>query len=207
MVYIKGMDIEHTQVIDQSLKKFVLAQHWWALVLRGLFAVVFGILTFVWPQITLEAFIIIFAVFAIINGIFTLSSAASYKAEDGRAWISMVQGLFSLIAGIVILFYPLMGELFLYFIIVGWAIVSGAFEITLGLKLNTGTTGKGFLIFSGTLSIIFGILLAVFPAEGIIAVLWLIATYAIILGVTMIILAFGLKKWQGKIRNNKTSAE
>lgn len=171
-----------------------LARNWWVLALRGLCAVMFGILAFIWPGITLGALVLLYGAFALIDGVLSIV-AAIFKGEGtGTPWWALVLvGLMGIAAGILTFTWPGITALVLLYLIAAWAIISGIFEIIAAIKLRKEIDGELWLALTGILSIIFGVMLMARPGVGAIAVVWLIGIYAIFFGIFHIALAFKLK--------------
>lgn len=170
-----------------------LKRGWWLLVLRGLIAVLFGILTFVWPGITLVTLVFLFGFYALGNGIFTLGVAI--RAPKGTPGIGtmVLLGLLGIAAGIVAFVYPGITALSLLSIIAVWAIFTGVIEIAVAIRLRKELANEWMLILSGALSVLFGVLVIVSPGAGALSVAWLIGAYAVAFGIMMLMLAFRVK--------------
>jgi uncharacterized membrane protein HdeD (DUF308 family) len=172
---------------------------WWLLVLRGVCAVLFGVLTFLWPGITLAILVFLFGVYALVNGIFTLGLAI--RAPKGMRGIGTlwVLGLLGVVAGVLTFFYPGITTLSLLWVIAAWAIVTGVIEIAAAVKLRRQLSNEWFLILSGSLSVLFGLLIMVMPGAGALSILWLIGTYAILFGVLLLMLAFKIRGFVSQV--------
>jgi uncharacterized membrane protein HdeD (DUF308 family) len=174
-----------------------LAQNWWTLVLRGVAAVIFGILAYVWPSITFTVLVLFFGAYALWDGVFALIAAFRTQAE--RRWPLVLEGLVGIAAGVLTFIWPGAATLALLIIIGAWAFVTGIFEIVAAIRLREEIEGEWLLLISGLLSVLFGIALAIWPAAGLVAVTWLIGAYSIIFGILLIVLGFRLRNW-GKQR-------
>lgn len=172
-----------------------LAQNWWLLLLRGIAAIAFGIMAFVWPGITLLTLTILWGAYALVDGAFALWSAITGRtsAIAPRWWLAIV-GVAGLAAGILTFAWPGMTALILLMFIAWWAIIVGVMEIWGAIRLRKEIEGEWLLALAGLLSVAFGIAMLVWPGVGALAVVWLIGWYAILLGVIWIALAFRLKK-------------
>lgn len=168
-----------------------LAQNWWTLVLRGLAAVFFGILAYVWPDITITVLVLFFGAYALWDGVFALISA--FRTQGDRRWPLILEGLVGIAAGLVTFFWPGAATLAILTIIAAWAIITGVFEIIGAVRLRKEIEGEWFLLLSGLLSVLFGVALAIWPAAGLVAVTWMIGSYAVVFGILLIVLGFRLR--------------
>lgn len=172
----------------------VLSRNWWALALRGLAAILFGILAFAWPGITLFVLVIFFGAYLLVDGIFAIVAAVRAAGEEARWWLLLIEGVLGVVAGLVAFFWPGLTALALLYLVAAWAIVTGIMEIVGAIRLRQEIVGEWALILSGVLSFIFGVLLVVIPARaGLLSLTWLIGIYAIAFGVIMLVLAFRVR--------------
>jgi uncharacterized membrane protein HdeD (DUF308 family) len=170
-----------------------LAENWWLLLLRGIAAIIFGILAFVWPGLTLLTLIFLWGAYAIADGVFALWAAMSGRASMGPRWWLAIVGVAGIIAGLLAFAWPgITGGVLLLFIAV-WAIIIGVLEIWGAIQLRKEIEGEWLLVLSGALSILFGAILIARPGVGALAVAWLIGWFAILIGCDFIALAFRLK--------------
>jgi uncharacterized membrane protein HdeD (DUF308 family) len=170
-----------------------LADKWWVLLINGLCAIAFGILAYAWPGATLLVLIMLFGVFCIIDGV-TALMAASARDGDRRSWGQMlIIGIVSIVAGAAALAWPGLTAVALLFVIAVWAIVRGAFEIVAAVRLRRFIDNEWMLGLAGVVSVLFGVALIVAPGAGVMALIWLIAAYAIVHGVLLVMLAFKLR--------------
>ena len=172
----------------------VLSRNWWALALRGLAAVLFGLLAFILPGITLTVLILLFGAYMLVDGIFSIVAAVRAPRNDARWWLLLAEGVFGVLAGIIAFIWPGLTALALLYFVAAWAIVTGVLEIVGAIRLRREIEGEWALGLSGALSLIFGVLLVVIPAPaGLLSLLWLIGAYAVASGVILIILAFRVR--------------
>src|SRR5271170_7294566 len=154
-----------------------LARNWWLLVLRGLAAIVFGILTIVWPGASLATLVLLFGVYALVEGATSLRLA--FMHAEGRTGTWILHGLVGIGAGILTFSYPGISAIALYAIIAGWAIATGIVELVMASDLR-GIVGKvGSIVFAGIVPVLFGIVLVALPAASVRALVGVIAAYAI----------------------------
>jgi len=166
----------------------VFASHWWMLLLRGIVAVLFGVLAFMVPGLTLVALVLLFGAYALVDGV-----TAIFIGGRARAWSLLLVGVLGLIAGILTFIFPGITALWLLILIASWAVVRGVFEIVAAIKLRKELTNEWLLILGGVFSIIFGLLLFTNPAAGTLTMVWLIGAYTLVFGIMMIVLSFRLR--------------
>ena len=171
-----------------------LVRHWWVLALRGLCAVLFGLLALVWPGMTLIVLVMLFGAYALVDGICALVTAFRDRRSNDHWWVLLLEGIAGIAAGVMTFFWPGMTGLVLLYLIAAWAIVTGIVEIIAAVRLRREITGEWLLALGGLASIVFGVILLVRPLAGALAVAWLIGIYAIVFGVIIILLAFRLRR-------------
>ncbi|MEU8246017.1 HdeD family acid-resistance protein [Nonomuraea sp. NPDC048916] len=169
-----------------------IARTWWLVLIRGIAALIFGILALVWPGITLLVLVIFFGAYAIVNGVFSLFAGFRHDAKS-RAWL-IISGVLGILAGIVAFVWPGITSLALLYVVAFWAIFTGVAEIVAGVQLRETIDNEWMLIVGGALSVIFGIILLIWPGAGLLALVWLVGVFAILYGIAMAILAFRVKK-------------
>jgi len=174
-----------------------LADNWWMLLIRGIAAIAFGILAFVWPGLTLITLTLLWGAYAITDGVFAIWATVNAVGGDAapRWWLG-IGGVVSILAGIVAFFYTGPTTLVLLLFIGAWAIVIGAMQIWGAIDLHKVLDHSWLLALSGVLSIAFGVILFAQPGAGALAVVWMIAWYAVLFGCLFIALAFRLKKFK-----------
>lgn len=170
-----------------------LARNWWALMLRGIAAVIFGLLAFLWPGATGLALVLLFGAYAFLDGIFALI-AAIRAAEAHERWMAFaIEGIVGLVIAAITLFDLRLAAFALYITIAAWAVITGIFELVAAVRLRKDIPNEWLLVLGGIASIVFGVLMIVYPLAGIVTVIWLIGAYAILFGVVMIGLALRLR--------------
>jgi len=168
----------------------LLARRWWALALRGVIAVIFGLMAFFIPGITLVSLVLMFGFYAILDGVFDIVSAIK---APGHHWPLLVEGIVGIVAGIVTFMWPAITAMVLLYLIAFWAILTGLLEIVAGIRLREVIANELLLILMGVISILFGILIIVIPGAGALAIIIWIGAYAVVFGIILIALAFRLR--------------
>jgi uncharacterized membrane protein HdeD (DUF308 family) len=170
-----------------------LSRNWWAVLLRGLAGVLFGILTFLAPPISLAALVILYGAYAFADGIFALVSAIRRRGGTDRWWLLLLEGIVGIGAGLVTLFWPGITALALLYVIAAWALVTGVLEIAAAIRLRKVIKSEWLLALSGVASIALGVLLALFPGPGALALVMWIGAYAFVFGALLVGLSFRLR--------------
>jgi uncharacterized membrane protein HdeD (DUF308 family) len=173
----------------------VLTRNWGMIALRGVAALLFGLLTLFRPAVSLAALILLFGVYALADGVFTIAAAITNRRGQPH-WVALlVGGVLGVAAGILTFLYPGVTALVLLYFIAAWAIVRGVAEVVVAIRLRKVITGEWLLILAGVLSVVFGFVLVAFPGAGALAVVLWIGAYATVLGVLLLALAFRLRSW------------
>ena len=175
-----------------------LAQNWWLLLLRGVAAIIFGMLAFVWPGITLLSLTFLWGAYAFADGIFALWAAISGLgvAETSTRWWLAATGIVSLLAGLVAFFWPGMTTLVLLMFIASWAIIIGVLQIWGAVEMGKQVQGEWLFALYGLLWIAFGVVMFAQPGAGALALVWMIGWFAILSGCMSIALAFRLRTYK-----------
>ena len=143
-----------------------LAKNWWALALRGLVAVLFGLLTFLLPGITLATLVLLFGAYALVDGIFNV--IAFFKVASHQ-WALLIEGVIGIIAGVLTFAWPAITAFVLLYLIAFWAIFTGIFEIIAAIRLRKAISNQWLLLLMGVLSLLFGLLILYAPGTGALA--------------------------------------
>jgi uncharacterized membrane protein HdeD (DUF308 family) len=157
---------------------------------RGIVAVLFGVLTLVWPKLSLAALVFLFGLFAVISGITAIAAALRNREEHGGWGLLLFEGILGIVAGVVALVWPAITALAFLYLLAAWAILTGVLELVAPLSFPMGAGRAVLMALSGVVSIVFGVLIAAQPAAGLLAVVWLIGLYAIVIGVMYITVYF-----------------
>ena len=171
----------------------LLSRNWGWLFLRGILSLVFGVLAFAWPLLTLRVLVLLYGAYALVDGVFALVCAITGGSTQPRWWLALI-GMVSLAAGVAVLLWPGLTALALLVFIGATAVVRGLFEITGAIALRKEITNEWLLILSGLASVAFGILVILFPGGGAIAMVWTIAAYSVAMGILFSVFALRLRK-------------
>jgi uncharacterized membrane protein HdeD (DUF308 family) len=170
-----------------------LKRHWWVPVLRGVAAIIFGMMAFVYPGLTVAVLVVLFGAWVLVDGIFRVVGAIGHRSSDPDWGWQLVIGILGIIIGFLTFRSPAITALALVIYIAAWALMIGVSEIVVAIKLRHEIKGEWFLILMGVVSILFAIMLLWNPLPGALALVWLIGSYAIVFGVLGIIFGFRLR--------------
>lgn len=188
-------------IIEKRLAS-ILNRSWWLLLLRGLAAIVFGVLTWLQPGISLASLVLLFGAYSMADGILGCWTAIVGRNDHEHWWVLLLGGLLGIGIGILTFLAPGLTALALLFYIAIWAVATGVLEIVAAIRLRKEIQGEFWLVLAGLASVVFGVLLMARPGAGALTVLWLIASYAILFGVLLVILAFKVRSFIGKVTHS-----
>lgn len=172
-----------------------IAKNWWVLVLRGLLGIGFGVIAFVWPGITLASLVILFAAYALVDGVMAMVAAVRALESHNRWGSLLIEGIAGIAAGVITMAWPAITAIWLIYLIAAWAIVTGIFEIFAAVRLRRHIAGEWLLALTGIASLIFGVLIMIAPLAGALVIAIWIGAYAFIFGVLLIALGLRLRNW------------
>jgi uncharacterized membrane protein HdeD (DUF308 family) len=173
----------------------VLARNWGMVALRGVLALLFGLLTLFNPAISLVTLVYLYGAYALVDGIFTVVSVIANRRGQ-QHWVAvLLGGLAGIAAGVITFLMPGLTATILLLFIAAWAIVTGVTQIVAAIRLRKEISGEWLMVFAGILSVVFGVFLAANPGAGALALVLWIGAYAIVLGIILIALAFRLRHW------------
>ncbi len=176
------------------MKILELARHWWLIVLRGVIAILIGLMAFFWPGATLYALVILFGAFAFADGLLSLINAFRVRGKEERWWVLLLKGILGIAVGAITFFNPQLTGTALLAFLSAWFVLSGILEIILAIRIRKEIEGEWALILAGALSVLFGILVLIKPVAGAIAIAWWIGAYALMFGILLITLGLRLRK-------------
>ena len=189
MTMVTHSDTPASRPMLHALTKF-----WWLVLLRGIAAIVFGVLAFVWPGLTLLTLVLLYGAYALVDGAFALIAAFTGGAKPVPTWWLIVVGLAGIAAGLATFLLPGITALVLLVFIGAWAIVHGIFEIIGAIKLRKEIDNEWWLILAGVMSVIFGIIVVVAPGAGALGLVWAIGAYSVVFGILLVGLSLRLKR-------------
>jgi uncharacterized membrane protein HdeD (DUF308 family) len=174
----------------------VIANKWWAVALRGVLAILFGVLAALMPTLALLSLVLLFGAYCLVDGVFAIVSGIRHHKDTSHWWVLVLEGLVGIAVGILTFAFPPATALALVYFVAAWAIVTGLLEVVAAIRLRKEIAGEWLLALAGIVSVILGVFMAIFPGVAAVAIVWLIAAYAILFGVIMLGLAFKLRGWQ-----------
>jgi uncharacterized membrane protein HdeD (DUF308 family) len=172
-----------------------LTRNWWAVLLRGIAGILFGIFTVFAPGISLAALVLVFGAYAFVDGVFGVVSAIRGRRALEHWWMLLIVGLMGIATGVIAFGWPGITALALLYLIAAWALVIGVFEIVAAIRLRKVITGEWLLALGGIASVALGILLILYPGPGALVMILWIGAYALVAGVLLVALAFRLRSW------------
>lgn len=181
----------------------ILLKSWWVLAMRGVIAIVFGLLALLWPSMTLFVFLILFAAYALASGIVSVVGALRHRKTDNDWWLLLLIGLVGIGTSAIAVLHPGLTVLVLLLLIGTNALVTGVLDISAAIRLRRVISNEWLMILSGAASVLFGILMFLFPGAGGVALIWMIGGYAVVTGVLMLGLAFRLRMRTEKPRTGE----
>ena len=173
----------------------ILTQKWWTVVLRGVLAIVFGIVALVSPGVTLVSLALVFGEYAFIDGVFAIVGAFGHRGREAVWYV--LDGILGIAVGVATFFFPGITVQALVFLIGLWAILTGIFEVVAGFEMPISR--DWLLALAGVLSIVFGVLVFANPITGAVAVMWLLGSYAVVFGITLLVFGLRLRGVRGKL--------
>jgi uncharacterized membrane protein HdeD (DUF308 family) len=174
----------------------ILVNNWWVFVLRGIAGILFGILTFLMPGMALLTLILLFAAYSLVDGIFNIIAAFRRTGTDQQPWWALLlSGILGIVAGVIAFLLPPVATMALLYLIAAWGIVTGILSIVAAIRLRKQIEGEWLMILTGILSILFGVLLAVFPGPGALGVVLWIGAYMFVMGIMLVVLGFRLRSF------------
>jgi len=173
----------------------LLAENWWSLVIRGLAAILLGLITIFWPGIRLGSLVSLFGVYALIDGLAGIAGALRAGEAHERWGALLIEGLAGIMAWLITIAWPVTTALSLVYVIAAWVLVTGVFEMIAALRLRRYIAGEWLLLLSSLASLVLGILLLALPLARVLAIAFWVGVYGLVFGSLLIALGFRLQKW------------
>jgi uncharacterized membrane protein HdeD (DUF308 family) len=182
-----------------------LSRDWWHFAVRGVLAILFGIMALMWPDSTKIALVLLFGAFALVDGIFTIATGIESRKYFKQWWALLLEGLTGIVIAVLAFVWTDITALVLLYFIAAWAILTGIFEIMAAIELRNVIVGESVMMLYGLLSIVLGVLLFAFPEAGAVSIAWAIGLYAIFSGTMEIVFAFRLRGLGRELQPKQTS--
>jgi uncharacterized membrane protein HdeD (DUF308 family) len=171
-----------------------LTRNWWLVVIRGVLAILFGLVALFWPGVTWLVLILLFGVYVIMDGVFAMLSGVVRTRYSPRWWMFLLEGVVSVAAGVIVLMRPGLASLVIIIVIAVWAILTGILEIAAAIRLRREITNEWMLTLGGFISIVLGVLMFFQPATAGLVITLMIGSYALMFGILLVMLGFRLRK-------------
>jgi uncharacterized membrane protein HdeD (DUF308 family) len=178
----------------EGMQEMSTGRSWPTLALRGSLAILFGVMALVWPELTLRVLVYLFGIYALVDGLVYVFHAVISQPQHRGWWLPLLGGLAGVAVGIAVFVWPLLTAVLLLVFIAVRAIILGALDILFAIKWREEAMGLGLLVLGGAVSVGFGLFVLLRPGAGALALFWLVALYAIVVGVVQIILAFFVRR-------------
>jgi uncharacterized membrane protein HdeD (DUF308 family) len=172
----------------------LLARNWWLVEIRGVAAIAFGLLAFLWPGLTLLVLVTLFAAYMLIDGIALLVSLRRAEpATSGHRLAVALMGILGVGVGIATIVWPTITALALLYLVAFWAITLGAVQVIAAIRLRRDISGELWFVVGGLLTVVFGVFILAFPGSGLLSLVWIVGAWAIVFGITNLVLAWRLR--------------
>lgn len=178
------------------MSAYDLARNWWLMVLRGLFAVLFGLAALAWHNPALAALVLLFGVYSMADGLLAVIAGLTRHNGSLPWWLLLMEGSAGVLVGVLTLLLPGLTAITLLYLIATRAIITGIVEIVSAIRLRAEIDNEGFLAVSGVLSAALGMVLVIWPRPGALGLVWVIGAYALVFGLLLVGLGFRLWNWQ-----------
>ena len=169
-----------------------LVKNWWAFVIRGVLAILFGLVALFMPGVTMLSLVLVFAAYVIADGVFTIISAVR-AAKQGDRWSFLaLEGVAGIILGAAAAAMPAITVVVFVALVAAWALISGSFMLVAAFEIEVDH-GRWWLVLGGLASLVYGALLVIAPLIGALVLTWWIGAYAIVFGAMLLMFAFKLR--------------
>lgn len=172
----------------------MLSRYWWTFLVRGIVAILFGLAAIIWPGLTVSALVIVFGAYVLVDGVFAIVDGIFNRSANDYWWAEILIGIAGIVIGIWAMAFPGLTAIGLMYFIAAWWLATGVLQIVYAIRVRREITNEWFLIGTGALSAILGIIFMLFPGSGALSLIWVIGIYAIIFGIIFVLLSFRVKK-------------
>jgi uncharacterized membrane protein HdeD (DUF308 family) len=179
--------------VDPSAMSSVLADNWWAIAIRGVLAIVFAFIALFLPGATMLSLVLVFAAYAFADGVFGIIAAVRAARAHERWGLLVLEGVVNIVTAAIAILWPGITVVAFVLLVASWAILSGGLMLAAAFRLQIDH-GRWWLALGGIASLIYGVLLVAAPAIGALVLTWWLGAYALIFGVSLIVLAFQLRQ-------------
>jgi len=181
---------------NELAKRFqqAISKNWWVLLMRGLAAIVFGILAISLPGLTLFMLVIAFGAYAIIDGALEIWNGFTNREAHDRWWVDILIGLAGIVAGVLVIGLPGVTTIALMYVIAAWMVITGVLQVISALRMREEISNEWLIVLSGVVSLLLGLYFFAFPGDGAISLVWLIGLYAVFFGALLVAFAFRARK-------------
>lgn len=170
---------------------------WWSLMIRGILAVIFGMLALFAPAKTLDFLIVLFGVFVLVVGLVATLGAIMHRKESENWWLILIPGIAGIVIGIISMAMPAFTQTVIIYLIAIWALVSGIGQLYSAMKLRRDVEGEWMPILIGIISIVLAVLLFARPLDAAATVMWLVGLFVLVIGILWILMGFRVRRWTG----------
>ncbi|MGH6875714.1 MAG: HdeD family acid-resistance protein [Aestuariivirgaceae bacterium] len=179
--------------IDTPLMHRILQENWWVIALRGILGIIFGLIALFFPGVTILSLVLLFSAYMLVDGAFSIAGALRPGRRNDRWGWMLLSGIWSILTAVVAFLWPGLTAVVFVLILAAWSIVSGALMLAAAFRMRSGARARGWLIFAGIISLLFGALLVLAPLMGAIVLTWWLGAYVLVTSVLMLALAFTLR--------------
>ena len=190
-----------TQPAASEAMSAVLAQNWWLVALRGVFAILFGIVAFAAPGAVMLTLALFFAAYLLVDGVIGIAAAVRAARAQERWGLLLAEGALNIVMGLIAGIFPVSAVLAFVFVTAAWALITGGLMLAAAFKL-TQAHGRLWLALGGIVSVIWGVLLVIAPLVGAVVLTWWLGAYALVFGIALLVLAFQLRAHKDDTRAN-----
>jgi uncharacterized membrane protein HdeD (DUF308 family) len=182
----------------------LLAQNWWAVALRGVFAILFGLIALLVPGATILSLVLFFSAYMLVDGVFGIVAAVR-AARQGERWgLLILEGVLNIAVGVIAFLMPGLTAIAFVLLLAAWSLVSGGLMLGAAFRLSK-EHGRWWLALGGIVSIIFGVLLAIAPVIGAVVLTWWLGAYAFAFGIALLVLALRLRARKDDVPRTATA--